>query len=178
MIRRHITTNARTQVEDALTNACLAAGEVDTDIFPNEPWRIVNYDYNELYQKFLRHLKVNLKLNDEMLQDPSAYMASPVTIEEFWVYNIDRDENGKVTKETLRKYIRDGAYNGLDNEKQIVYAENDHPNRPMYYTNTPDGTTVISLTIYAKISFEIQGLMGITQRVYKQQAIDVVASGY
>lgn len=178
LMRKHITTSARIKVEDALTNACLAAGEVDTDIYPNESWRIVNYDYTLMYEKFLRHLKANLKLNDSMEQENSAYMCSPVKVEEFWVYNIDRDSENKVVSETLRKYIKDGAYNSLDNERQIVYALNDHPNRPTYYTNTPNGSTVTSLTVYAKISFEIQGLFGVNARVYKHQAIDVVAYRY
>lgn len=167
--RQKIIAYGRIQLEDALTDAVLAAAVVDLDLFGENEYRIENYDYGDLYQKFQTALSQGLGLDENGVPKSDSYLAGGITVEEFWIYNMERNADGKIVSETVCRYISGGRRCNLADQKMDV----PEAEIPQYFTVTPNGKTVNSLTIYAKISTQLKGVWGSVYPVSKEQAADV-----
>lgn len=178
--RRYITSSARVQVEDALSDACLAAALVDPEIFGSNEMRVENYNYADLYSKFSASLKAGLGLNEDFTPTDDIYMASAVTVEEFYIYNFEVNGSGYIVAEELCRYVTGGSYTpGSDMYTPASierYEHYDNPSMvPLYIKSTPNDKTLhIGITIYAKVSFKLKGLFGISYPVSKEQSVDVI----
>lgn len=167
--RQRMISYGKIQLEDALTDAVLAAAVVDLGLFGENEYRIENYNYGDLYDKFQTALIQGLHLDESGMPKAGSYLASGIVVEEFWIYNMERDRDGYIVAETLCKYISKGNYCNLTDRRTDVPATE----IPQYFPVTPNGKTVNSLTIYAKISAEIRGVWGSVYAVSKEQAADV-----
>lgn len=169
VFRQRLISYGKIQLEDALTDAVLAAAVVDLDLFGENEYRIENYDYADLYAKFQTALSQGLGLDKNGMPESYVWMASGITVDEFWIYNMERNTDGKIVTETLCKYISGGSRCNLTDRREDMPATE----IPRYFSVTPNGKTVNTLTIYAKISVEIKGVWGSTYTVSKEQAADV-----
>lgn len=172
-LRIKIVSAAKIQVEDALADACLASVVIDVDEFGRNH-NIVNRDYDDMYKKFCASLKPGLNLDEFFTPMSDAYLASPVKIEEFWIYNVERDNADRATKWDVKYYYTNGSYNGGKEEHTT-----DNPvGSPLTLPDTPNGKAVTSLTVYAKISFDVMGMPGHNVHVFKEQTVDTVLQNY
>ena len=164
--RMKIISSAKIQVADAITDANLAAAVVDTDLY-GSAYRIENYNYTDMYNKYLRTLKASLDLDDTLTPRTSTYLASAVKIEDFWVYNVVKNEEGEITRVILHKVYDNGIATNIDTTYTSDFDE----------IRTPDGSRVESLTIYSNISFDVDLIAGYKVNVSKDESVDVVSNG-
>ena len=159
-----IITHTKINVDDAITGANLASAVVDLkgeDGYLNTGV-ISNYDYQQMYNLYLDALKGSLGLDDSMNPANKVLIKSPVKVEEYIVYNVSG--NDVIEK----KVITGGGDPNYIKGNETTYVGK------LGSVKTPDGTKVTSMTIYSKISFDIETVYGSKKHVIKQHSVDVV----
>ena len=141
--------------EDALTASALAALDVDPYIY-GLSHRIVINDPRAVRGIFENALKDNMKLNDAFeprKADPS-YIRGRVTVDDFRVYEVEGD---KVTEYTVGSYTVSKT-EGICGEMK-----------------TPSGKDVRSAGVYAEISYDASGFLGIVVNARKDTYVEMMA---
>lgn len=92
------------------------------------------------YDTFLKYLKINMNLNDNLDFKNNGLIKGKVNVKEFIIYNV---ENNIVDVCTFNSY---GSYTEEKKEKKDV--------------KTPNGTSVINTTVSTTISFHVEGVLG------------------
>ncbi len=138
---------------DGLDSACLSAALIDINAYPDG--RVININgYDNSWNVFKKCLKNNMSLDDDFnLRGEGIY--DKVTIHKFIIYNIS---GGRLIS---RSILQDGSA--------------DYEN--MAYTGretTPDGTVIVSSTIYADIGMNVKSFLGIKKYVHVRTSVDVV----
>ncbi len=142
--------------EDALAASALAALDADPYIYGQTHSIIIN-DPRRARGIFESALRDNMKLNDSFEpkgSDPS-YIKGRVTVDDFRVYKVEGD---RVTEYTV------GNYTVTENEG--VYGE----------MTTPSGKDVRSAGVYAEISYEASGFLGISVNAGKNTYVEMMAN--
>lgn len=155
--------NTKVYVDDAITNANLAASLIDQTDY-DDTGNVTNFDYEFLYKKFYSTLAHDLE-SEKIGGDTGVVLgpksnsrfASTINVLKFWVYNKKAD--GTVT---LAKVVDSpdsnrgtvGIYYGGSLEKIIDESK----------AIAPDGSyledTYSTMMIYSEISFELNGIFG------------------
>lgn len=97
-------------------------------------------DKKKAYDTFMKYLKINMNLNDNLDLKDTGVIKGKVNVKEFIIYNV---ENDIVDVCTFNSY---GSYTEEKKEKKDV--------------KTPNGTSVINTTVHTTISFPVEGLLG------------------
>lgn len=140
--------------KDSLDSACLSAAVIDLKDYRQARFINIRQRANSWYI-FKECLKNNMGLNSKFEPVSKTSIYDKVTVHEFIVYNIIEgnltsyrvDENGKT--ETASKQ----------------YTKTD---------TTPDGTLIVSSTIYADIGMNVTSFLGIKEYVHVRTSVDVV----
>ncbi len=142
--------------EDALTASALAALDVDPYAY-GRLHSIVIDDPENARQIFEEALRDNMKLNDrfEPADANSSYVCGRVSIDDFRVYLVSGDE---VTEYNV-------GISGTSSGHGI-YGE----------MKTPSGKEIRSAGVYAAISFDASGFMGVKVRAQKDTYVEVMAN--
>lgn len=153
VFRTEILFAASRQTEDALVSANLAAAVIDTELYDREDYAVVS-DGAEAYRRYLKALKENLELGDDMVPEKNYLIKNKVTVESFEIYNVYGDEIEKLS------VSEDGRCT-----KSSVTGD----------AVTPNGKPVVYTSIYSRIGFEVEGLFGQQFYVRKENCVDIAA---
>lgn len=154
--RMELMSAVRRQSEDSLVSANAAAAVIDMKLYDEENVAVIS-EAEEAYAHYLKALKDNLELGEDMLPDNTHLIKSDVTVECFEIYNVFGDTVEKLS-------VADG----------MVCAKNVFPGG-RGTVRTPNGRTVEYTTVYSRIGFEIEGLFGQTFYVTKDNCVDIAA---
>lgn len=132
------------------------------------------------YQSFVKNLKRNLKLDEEMNSTMSG-IEGPVEIEKFTVYNVFRnyDEDGNETSYRVVAYTRTGetwsVYPYSDNTPANVYSTFDHCDIPIQETSVAAQLTfMLRVSDYEVNQGDVYTGGGITEKVSYQRVVDIL----
>lgn len=140
-------------VEDSLVASGLACALVDVETL-GKTGEIRIESPKQCYDRFIFHLKENLKLDDEGNSSYHALSMGPVTLLDFRIYNVQDT--------VVTEYVFDGNGNLL---RQL-----DGSLGNMY---TPDGKEIQSATVFAKIGFYVKGIHSSVVYGTKKQTVDI-----
>ena len=141
-------------VEDALAASNLASAVIDLEEY-GKSHTIQIPDTEMAFWTFREALCYNLRLDEQMDTANTDLLAAPVEIKEYIVYNV----KGNV----VEAQIRDGKGQLLRQEtgtKGMVY--------------TPDKVCVETTTIYSRVGYWVEGLMGQVLYGEKEKSVDIV----
>lgn len=140
-------------VEDALAASNLASAVIDIEEY-GRTHNICISDAGEAFEIFREALCYNLQLDQYLNSSNANFMTAPLEIKEYIVYNVQGD--------VVRSYFVDG-------EGKLKRQETGTKGM----VHTPDGVCVETATIYSRVGFWVEGLMG--QQFYgeKEQSIDI-----
>lgn len=143
-----------TYVEDSLAASNLASAVIDIQEYGRTHNIIIAEPYHayEIYQKAL---KDNLVLNDNWECPGKAAITGRIEILSYIIYNITGN------KVDIYSYGKDGTghstiLNGLGTVK------------------APNGQTIQSTSVYSKVAFPVDGIMGVHVDAKKDKLVDVV----
>ncbi len=138
--------------KDGLDSACLSAALIDLERYAYGRFIVIKQENS--WPVFKNCLKNNMKLDEDLNpNDKSIY--GKVTVHEFIVYNI--------IEGFLVSYHVTGDGNTYYESK--TYSKDDM---------TPDGSKIISATIYADIGMNVKSFLGIEKYVHIKTSVDVV----
>lgn len=140
-------------VEDALAASNLASAVIDLEEY-GKSHRILIPDAEAAFQTFREALCCNLGLDEYLNTSNRDFLAAPVEIKSYIIYNV-RDE-------VVETFTMDGDGRLLTQEsgtKGMVF--------------TPDNVCVETTTIYSRVGFWVEGLMGQTFYGEKEKSIDI-----
>lgn len=141
-------------VEDALAASNLASAIIDLEEYGKS--HIIKIpDPENAYALYREAVCHNLHLDEELNTTNTEVLADKVTILEYSIYN--------VREEDIEIYILDG--NGrLQDQRTGIIGE----------TYTADGTKVETTSVYSRVGFYVNGLLG--QKIYaeKEKSVDIV----
>lgn len=138
---------------DGLDSACLAAAVIDIKTYGEKKVLTIN-DYDGAWNNFISSLRANMRLDNNMkCHDGSIF--DKINVHCFEIYNVD----GKL----LRTYRKN-----LDGTVELSKDNYDGDE------TTPDGTNIESVTIYADIGMELNGLFNKKSYVHVTSSVDVV----
>ena len=140
-------------VEDALAASNLASGVIDLEEY-GKSHTIWIPDAEAAFLIFREALCCNLGLDMYLNTTNKALLETPVEIKEYIVYNV-RGDNIEIIV--------------LDGEGHILSRETG--SRGVSYT--PDNVCVETTTIYSRVRFGVEGLMGQTIYAEKEKSIDI-----
>lgn len=160
-------------VGDSLNAAVMAGLEVDLTELAYQDNLIVTEKEaagrSVSYDNFLKALKVNLNLDDAMMSSDYGIIAvdasgnktegkGEIVVEEYSIYNV---KNGEVYKTSVNPVTGSmGAARDIGAVGTVTVDDTNH-------------TTINSSAIYAKISFNVDGLFAGHIRVAKESCMDV-----
>lgn len=156
IFRMELLSAVRRRTEDALVSANLAAALIDLEAYDEEE-RAVITEERKAYGRYLKTLKENLCLNQEMFPVNDRLIRGKVIVEVFQIFNVSGNDVEQLD------FTEDGMVNRLriSGGKGIV--------------QTPNGKTVEYTSIYSRIGFYIRGLFGQTVYVTKDNCVDIEA---
>lgn len=141
-------------VEDALTASNLASAVIDLEEY-GRSHTIKIPDTEAAFWTFREALCYNLRLDENLNTSNTDFLAAPVEIKEYVVYNVQGD--------VVEIWIRDG-------KGQLLRQENGV--KGMVFT--PDMVCVETTTIYSRVGFWVEGLMGQVLYGEKEKSVDIV----
>lgn len=151
MLRRMVLSAA--YLEDALACSNLAGAIIDTKEY-GYSHEVVLQAPEEAYNIFIRALKTNLNLDNQMRSKGDAFIWNEVRVEEFILYNV-RGEQIEIVRFSPSGVERMAGYLG--------------------YTAAPNGQLVEKTGIYSEVSYQIRGYFGEMYEARKGKLVDVVA---
>ncbi len=141
-------------VEDALAASNLASALIDVEEYGrNHNVRIG--DTQNAFRIYRDALYYNLALDEEGYSAREELLAGRVQLQEYIVYNV-LDQEVCIT-------VYDGEGNCLGQEN--ARAGN---------VRTPDGVPVEHTTVYSRVRFQVEGLLGRSIDAEKEKSIDIV----
>ena len=143
-------------LEDALALSNLASAVVDLEEYGSSH-RLVIRDPEQAYRAYQTAIKENLNLNEDWEGEAAELISGPVGIADYTVYNVSGndvevshfDENGLMThwQETLGSAV------------------------------APNGRLIESTGVYSEITYQVNGMFGVTTQARKGKLVDVVGNG-
>ncbi len=144
-------------MEDALAASNLASAVIDVREYGiSHTVRIASAaEAFAIYQKALQE---NLNLNERWEYGNKTLISSPVEILQYTIYNVEKEDV------TICSYDRYGGYSTwkVENGLGSVY--------------TPDGTRVESTSIYSRIGFTVEGILGVSIFADQDNTVDIIGS--
>lgn len=142
-----------TDARDSLDSACLSAALIDMNRYPFSRFININNPENS-WMIFKECLKNNMNLDSNFNSDGMS-IYDKVTVHKFVIYNVmgnslisyNISENGNIESESI-------PYSGSE--------------------TTPDGSVIVSSTIYADIGMNVKSFLGIKKYVHVTTSVDVV----
>lgn len=156
VFRMELLAAVRRQSEDSLVAANLAAAVIDMERYDEENAAVIS-EAEDAYMRYLKALRENLELGDDMVPENSNLIRSGVSVECFEIYNVFGEDVEKLS-------MSDGSICGR------AMFEGGRGN-----VRTPNGKAVEYTTVYSRIGFEIEGLFGQTFYVTKDNCVDIAA---
>lgn len=144
----------KNQVEDSLVASNLASATVDLKEYGTTN-RIVNNDFNSAFNTFIKSLKQNLLLDNNLEQTDKKIISSKINIDNFTIYNVVGNDVQFTTRDSSGNISSSIISNGKDRAK------------------TPDGAIINSTTVYSKISFKVKGYLNTEYNVFKEKSVDI-----
>lgn len=151
MLRRIILSAA--YLEDALACSNLAGAVIDIREY-GYSHEVILQAPEEAYNAYIRALKVNLNLDDQMRSKEEAFVWEEVKVEEFILYNVI-GEQVEITCFSSDGVERTSGYLG--------------------HTIAPNGQPVERTGIYSEVSYQVRGYFGELYEARKGKLVDVVA---
>ncbi len=145
---RHYQSLAR----DSIDSACLSAALIDLNEYSKGRFIYIS-DCNKSFDVFLDTLRSNMNLNDDYTPSGKS-IYDRVVVYDYIVYNIAEDTLTSCSYTTGEPVYRSEKYDGDE--------------------TTPDGTPIVSATIYADIGMNVKTLFGIERYVHVRTSVDVV----
>lgn len=141
-------------VEDALAASNLASAVIDLEEY-GRSHTIRIPEPEPAFWRYREALCVNLKLDEHLNTTNRDFISSQVEIKQYIIYNVQED--------VVEIFVLDG--NG-----RLQKTESGRKGEVF----TPDGVCVEETTIYSRIGFGVEGLLG--QEIYaeKEKSIDIV----
>ncbi|GEM_PF-3255264 len=145
---RHYQSLAR----DSIDSACLSAALIDLDEYSKGRFIYIS-NCNKSFDVFLETLKSNMNLNNDFTPSGRS-IYDRVVVYDYTVFNI---AEGTLTSCSFR--TGEPVYKSENYDKDET---------------TPDGTPIVSSTIYADIGMNVKTLFGIERHVHVRTSVDVV----
>lgn len=142
-------------LEDALAASNLASAVIDIQEYGISQTVWIS-DPTEAYGLYMRALRANLNLDDNWECANKSLISGPVTVEEYTIYNVKND----------RIAIWHMGENGQSWEEEDMAGE----------VYAPDGSLVEATGVYSRISFEVEGFLGVTVTARKGKLADIVVN--
>lgn len=141
-------------MEDALATSNLASALIDIEEY-GTTGEIVISSPEEAFSIYKQALNINLQLDENWDSKNITFISGPVEIVEYIVYNVKEEgvdiyhfsQNGKMQE------VNVSSTSGL---------------------KTPDGTEIESTTIYSRIKFLVNGILGIQVNAEKEKSVDII----
>lgn len=156
VFRMELLAAVRRQSEDSLVSANLAAAVIDMELYDEESAAVIS-DAGDAYAHYLKALRENLELGDDMMPENSYLIRSGVAVECFEIYNVFEDDVEKLS-------VADGGIC----ERAVFEGGRGK-------IKTPNGKIVEYTTVYSRIGFEIEAVFGQTVYVTKDGCVDIAA---
>ena len=141
-------------MEDALATSNLASALIDIEEYGTTGEIVINSP-EEAFSIYKQALKINLQLDDNWGSKNTALISGPVEIAEYIVYN--------VKKEGVDIYCF--SQDGKMQEINVSDASG---------LKTPDGMEIESTTVYSRIKFLVNGILGIQVNAEKEKSVDII----
>ncbi len=141
-------------VEDALAASNLASAVIDLEEY-GRSHTIQIPDTEMAFWTFREALCYNLRLDEYLNTTNTDFLAAPIEIKEYIVYNVKEN--------VVETQVRDGKGQLLRLETGV---------KGMVYT--PDKICVETTTIYSRIGYWVEGLMGQVLYGEKEKSVDIV----
>ncbi len=151
VITRYMVTAAG--VEDALAASNLASAVIDLEEY-GRSHTICIPDTEKAFQTFKEALCCNLELDSFLNTSNRDFLSAPVEIKEYIIYNV-RDQAVDILV--------------LDGEGRLQTQETGIRGNVF----TPDNICVETTTIYSRVGFWVEGLMGQELYAEKEKSIDI-----
>ena len=145
---RHYQSLAR----DSIDSACLSAALINLDEYSKGRFIYIS-NCDKSFDVFLDTLKSNMNLNDDFTSSKTC-IYDRVVVHDYTVYNI---AEGILTSCSFK------------NGNPVYKSENYDKDEA-----TPDGTPIVSSTVYADIGMNVRSLFGIERYVHVRTSVDVV----
>lgn len=142
-------------MEDALAASNLASAVIDIREYGLSHMIQIS-DPEQAYSVYKEALKENLQLDDEWQGSNTDLISGTVRIEEYIVYNVREEDI------TVYSFETDGRCN-IREERGGVGT-----------VRTPDGTIVEATSVYSRIGFPVNGVLGVTIYARKDNTVDIV----
>ncbi len=141
-------------MEDALATSNLASALIDIERY-GTTGEIVVKAPEEAFGIYKQALQINLQLDENWDSPNIALISGPVEIAEYIIYNVKEE--------------------GVD----IYYFDDNGKNQKVSLSDasgikTPDGTDIESTTIYSRIKFLVNGILGIEVNAEKEKSVDII----
>lgn len=142
-------------VEDALAASNLASAVIDIQEY-GKTHSLTIKEPSQAFQLYQKAIKSNLNLNNAW-ESPRQTISGQIKIESYIIYNVTG------THIDMYSFGPGGSYHSfLTNGLGSVKA--------------PNGQTIASTSVYSKISFPVDGIMGIHINASKEKLVDVVTN--
>lgn len=143
-------------MEDALAASNLASAIIDIQEYGrSHAIRIASPE--DAFKCYQEALKINLNLDEAWESENKELISGPVEIKQYIVYNV-KDEDIEISS-----FGADGNYS---------YTEKGGLGTVM----TPDGVMVESTSVYSRIGFPVNGILGVGVYAEKEKSVDVVSN--
>lgn len=142
-------------MEDALAASNLASAIADIREYGmNHVVRIEHPD--EAYRVYKEALRVNLQLDENWESSRKDLITGRVEVLQYIIYNVRGND--------ITVYCYGAEANSIYEEKGGLGS-----------VRTPDGTLVESTTVYSRIGFPVEGILGIKVYAEKEKSVDIVS---
>ena len=141
-------------MEDALATSNLASALIDIEEY-GTTGEIVISSPEEAFSIYKQALKINLQLDENWDSKNITFIGGPIEIAEYIIYNVKEEGVD----------IYHFSQNGMMQEVRVSSASG---------LKTPDGTEIESTTIYSRIKFLVNGILGIQVNAEKEKSVDII----
>lgn len=143
-------------MEDALAASNLASAVADIKEYGSTHILQIT-SAQDAYDIYREALRTNLGLDDNWENAKLEWISGKVEVLQYTVYNV-RDQDV-----TIYSFSEQGDF--IREEKDGLGS-----------VRTPDGTLVESTSVYSRIGFPVEGILGITVYAEKDNTVDLVAA--
>lgn len=140
-------------VEDALAAADLASALIDVEEY-GRTHHVLIADTQRAFGIYRDALYYNLALDEAGYSGKTELLTGSVQIREYIVYNVLNQE--------VQITVYDGQGNCLRRE-----------NAALGTVQTPDGVLVEHTTVYSRVGFQVEGLLGRSIEAEKEKSVDI-----
>ena len=141
-------------MEDALATSNLASALIDIEEY-GTTGEIVISSPEEAFSIYKQALKINLQLDENWDSKNITFIGGPIEIAEYIIYNVKEEGVD----------IYHFSQNGMMQEVRVSSASG---------LKTPDGTEIESTTVYSRIKFLVNGILGIQVNAEKEKSVDII----